>query len=182
MSRTLTIKKGGPSPYSEGWHTAKISSAEYGEWNDAKYIDVYFDGYSEKMNLRCYAKENKEGEEFAIGKLFRFANAGITDGLEGADGNTTIKLDDSEEALIGKEVNIFLYKDGDYSRVLKEIAPIPFKNIVEEFTDKDVDFWKGRALQYFDKYVKPKLTETEKTVDAEVEANDLTKLANNMPF
>ena len=87
MSRTLTIKKGGPSPYSEGWHTAKISSAEYGEWNDAKYIDVYFDGYSEKMNLRCYAKENKEGEEFAIGKFFRFANAGITDALDDGSGS-----------------------------------------------------------------------------------------------
>ena len=49
MGRTLTIKKGGPSPYSEGWHTAKITSAEYGEWNDAKYIDVYFDGYSAEM-------------------------------------------------------------------------------------------------------------------------------------
>ena len=26
MGRPLTIKKGGPSPYSPGWHTANISS------------------------------------------------------------------------------------------------------------------------------------------------------------
>ena len=158
MTRTLTIKKGsGGSKFSPGWHTATISTAKYGDWNDAKFLDVCFEGYSEKMNMRVYAKEGKNGEEFAIGNVFRFANAGITDGLEGADGNVTIKLDDSAEALIGKEVNIFLYKDGDYSRVLPQVAPIPFKNIIEEFNSQDVDYWKSRAESFFDKWVKPKL-------------------------
>ena len=183
--RTLTIKKGGPSPYSEGWHTATITSAEYGEWdgNDGpvKYLDVYFDGYSDKMNLRVYAKENKNGEEFAIGKIFRFANAGITDALDDGEGNMVIKMNDDPDELKGKSVNIFLYKDGEYSRVLKEISPVPFKNVVEEFSDKDVDFWKGKALQYFDKYVKPKLT----TNDVEeMSIDDITKkvATNSMPF
>lgn len=186
MGRTLTIKKGGANPYSEGWHTAKISNAEYGEWdgNDGpvKYIDVYFDGYSDKMNLRVYAKENQNGEEFAIGKIFRFANAGITDALDDGEGSMIIKMDDSPDHLVGKDVNIFLYKDGEYSRVLKEIAPVPFKNVVEEFTDKDVDFWKGKALQYFDKFVKPKLSTVEEVT--EIAADDLTKVANNveLPF
>ena len=94
MGRTLTIKKGGPSPYSEGWHTVTISSAEYGEWEGnegpVKYLDVYFDGYSDKMNLRVYAKTNKDGEEFAIGKVFRFANAGITDALDDGEGNMLV--------------------------------------------------------------------------------------------
>jgi len=180
MSRTLTIKKGGASPYSEGWHTATISSAEYGEWqgNDGpvKYIDLYFDGYSDKMNLRVYAKENKLGEEFAIGKVFRFANAGITDALDDGEGNMTIKMDDSPDHLVGKDVNIFLYKDGEYSRVLKEIAPVPFKNIVEEFGDNDVDYWKNKALDYYKKYVSPKLDNVE-----EVALDDLTKVVNT-PF
>lgn len=184
MGRTLTIKKGGPSPYSEGWHTVTISSAEYGEWEGnegpVKYLDVYFDGYSDKMNLRVYAKTNKDGEEFAIGKVFRFANAGITDALDDGEGNMLVKMDDNPDLLQGKQVNIFLYKDGEYSRVLKEIAPVPFKNILEEFTDKDVDFWKGKALQYFDKFVKVRITTNE--VIEEVEMEDLTKAANNMPF
>ena len=64
--------------------------------------------------------------------------------------------------------------------MLKEIAPVPFKNILEEFTDKDVDFWKGKALQYFDKFVKVRITTNE--VIEEVEMEDLTKAANNMPF
>ena len=158
MGRTLTIKKGGPSPYSEGWHTVNISNAEYGEWDGSdgpvKYIDVYFDGYSDKMNLRVYAKSNKDGEEFAIGKIFRFANAGITDALDDGEGNMIIKMDDSPDHLIGKDVNIFLYKDGD--------------------------FWKGKALQYFDKYVKPKLNTADDVIEADI--NDLTKVATDMPF
>ena len=186
MSRTLTIKKGGPSPYSEGWHTATISNAEYGEWEGGdgpvKYIDVYFDDYSDKMNLRVYAKESKNGEEFAIGKLFRFANAGINDALDDGEGNMVIKMNDSPKELLGKDINIFLYKDGEYSKVLKEIAPVPFKNIVEEFNDKDVDFWKDKALQYFDKYVKPKLNESEEEHIEEVSGDDLTKMAADMPF
>ena len=184
MGRTLTIKKGTANPYSEGWHTVKISSAEYGEWdgNDGpvKYLDVYFDGYNDKMNLRVYAKSNKDGEEFAIGKVFRFANAGITDALDDGEGNMVIKMNDEPDELKGKEINIFLYKDGDYSKVLKEIAPIPFKNVVEEFTDKDVDFWKGRALQYFDKYVKPKIV-SDKPEEVTM-VDDLTQVANEMPF
>ena len=158
MTRTLTIKKNtGGNKFGPGWHAATVSSAKYGTWSDTKFLDVCFDGYSENMNMRVYAKEGKNGEEFAIGNVFRFANAGISDGLEGADGNVTIKLDDSESALIGKEMNIFLYKDGDYSRVLPQIAPTVFKNIVEEFTAEDVDYWKGRAETFFDKFIKPKL-------------------------
>ena len=94
----------GTGTWSAGWHTLTISKAEYGDWNGTKFLDVCFDGYSENMNMRVYAKEGKNGEEFAIGNVFRFANAGISDGLEGADGNITIKLDDSAEALIGKEM------------------------------------------------------------------------------
>ena len=173
MTRTLTIKKSkGGNMFSEGWHTATVSSAKYGTWNDTKFLDVCFDGYSENMNMRVYAKEGKNGEEFAIGNIFRFANAGITDGLEGADGNTTIKLDDSPEVLIGKEVNIFLYKDGDYSRVLGQIAPTVFENMVESFTEKDVDYWKSKAHQYFTNFISKKIVSNGQTED----------VTANMPF
>tara|TARA_Y100000593_G_scaffold92476_1_gene184203 strand:+ start:246 stop:815 length:570 start_codon:yes stop_codon:yes gene_type:complete len=189
MTRTLTVRKstGGGSKFSPGWHTATVSTAKYGDWNDTKFLDVCFEGYSDKMNMRVYAKEGKNGEEFAIGNVFRFANAGISDGLEGADGNVTIKLDDSAEALIGKEMNIFLYKDGDYSRVLPQIAPVPFKNIIEEFSDDDVNYWKSRAENFFVKFVKPKLnTTTESTTEASMDelisAAGSTEATEGMPF
>ena len=191
MTRTLTVKKGsGGSKFSPGWHTATVSTAKYGDWNGTKVLDVCFEGYSDKMNMRVYAKEGKNGEEFAIGNIFRFANAGISDGLEGGGGEVTIKLDDSEEQLIGKELNIFLYKDGDYSRVLPQVAPVPFKNIIEEFTTNDIDYWKGRAEQFFVKYVKPKLTattETTNTTEASMDelinaAGTTDKATEGMPF
>ena len=173
MSRTLTVRKSkGDNPYSPGWHKVTVSSAKYGEWNGTKFLDVCFEDYSEKCNMRVYTKTNKEGEEFAIGQVFRFANAGITDGLEGADGNVTIKMDDSPEALIGKEMNIYLYKDGDYSRVLGQIAPTVFENMVESFTEKDVDYWKSKAHQYFTNFISKKIVSNGQTED----------VTANMPF
>ena len=173
MSRTLTVRKGnGNSIYKPGWHEVTIVKALYGDYNDSKFLDMWFDGYPEKMNARVYEKMGKDGEEFAIGQVFRFANAGITDALESADGNTTIKMNDEPGELVGKSINIFLYKDGEYSRVLKQIAPVVFENIVESFKEDDVEFWKGRAEKYFTDFVQAKLedvhpaTMTETEVDA----------------
>tara|TARA_E500000305_G_scaffold19613_1_gene14693 strand:+ start:22 stop:600 length:579 start_codon:yes stop_codon:yes gene_type:complete len=192
MTRTLTVKKGsGGSKFSPGWHTATISTAKYGDWNGTKFLDVCFEGYSDKMNMRVYAKEGKNGEEFAIGNIFRFANAGISDGLEGGGGEVTIKLDDSTEQLINKRLNIFLYKDGDYSRVLAQVAPVPFVNIVEEFTLDDVNYWKGRAENFFVKFIKPKIVQTtqssspidaEASIDEVIQAVNETKAGEELPF
>ena len=105
--RTLTLPKRGTGLWNEGWHTLTINKAEYGDWNDSKFIDVWFDGYPDNFNMRVYAKEGKNGEEFAIGNLFRFANAGISDALESAEGETTIKINDSAESLHGSTVNVY---------------------------------------------------------------------------
>ena len=155
--RTLTIKSGGGGGFTEGWNHVTISSAKYGEWEGKKYIDVHFDGFPETLNMRVYAKEGKDGEEFAIGQMYRFANAGITSGLEGPDGTKVIKMDDSAEALIGKKMNVYFYKDGKYSRILSKTAPTTFENAVESFNPNDVDYWKGRAMAFYEKYVEPKL-------------------------
>ena len=174
MARTLTLPKKGSGLWSEGWHTVKISNAKYGTWQDSKYIDVWFDGYPENFNMRIYEKIGKDGEEFAIGYLFRFANAGITDALESADGETIIKMNDEPEELTDKTVNIYIYKNGKYSRVLNQVAPIPFKNVVEEFTDKDVIYFKGRAEAFFSKWVEPKIQ------DEPVE--ETTNVTSDIPF
>lgn len=163
MARTLTLPKKGTGLYTEGWHTATISKAQYGTYNDMKYIDVWFEGYNDNFNMRMYAKTDKKGEEFAIGNLFRFANAGITDALESAEGETVIKMDDSAEALVGKQVNIFLYKKGKFTRVLQKVAPVEFSNIVETMIANDVAYHKTAAEKFFTDWVKPKLEETEST-------------------
>ena len=158
--RTLTIKSGnGNSSYEEGWHELTISKAEYKEWNGTKCIDVYFDSYPEYFNMRIYEKIGTDGEEFAIGQLYRMANAGISSSLEGADGTKIVKLDDSAEALMGKRVNVYLYKDGKYSKPLGKVAPVEFQNAVETFTAADVIYWKGKAVDFYKKYVEPKVNQ-----------------------
>ena len=158
MARTLTLPKKGTGLWNEGWHTVTITKAEAGELdNGSKYVDTWFDGYPDNFNMRIYEKIGKDGEEFAVGNLFRFANAGITDALESAEGDTVIKMNDDVAELIGKTVNVYFYKDGKFTKVLGQIAPIPFKNIVEEFTDKDVQYFKGRTESFFSKWIEPKL-------------------------
>ena len=179
MVRTLTVKTGGGSSFSTGWHTKLINKAEYGDYNGTKYLDVWFDDFPESLNLRVYEKKNASGEEFAIGNLFRYANAGITSALEGANNTKVIKLDDSVEALIGKNLNVYVHKDGKYSRVLNQAAPTEFENVVESFNADDVQFWKDRAEKYFKEYVQPKI---EKKLASVVDAPDSSESGDNIPF
>jgi hypothetical protein len=159
MARTFTLPKKGTGQWSPGWHTVTVNKAEYGELdNGSRYIDVWFNDYPDNFNMRIYAKVGKDGEEFAIGNLFRFANAGITDALESATGETVIKMNDEASELAGKTVNVYFYKDGKFTKVLNQAAPVPFKNIVEEFTPKDVEYFKSKAEGFFTKWVEPKLT------------------------
>ena len=159
MPRTMTVSKGGGVDYGVGWKTATISRAAYGVFNDAKYLDVWFEGYPDNFNARIYEKISN-GEEWAVGQVFRFANAGITSALEGTDGKIVIKMDDNPALLAGKQVNIYLYKDGKYSRILKQFAPTVFENAAEKFTEDDVDYWKKKAGKFYTEFVLPKLNNT----------------------
>ena len=153
--RTLTIKSGGGGGnFTDGWNHVEISAAKYGEWEGSKYIDVHFKDFPDTLNMRVYAKKGKDGEEFAIGRLFRFANAGLTESLDGDDGTKIVKLDDSADQLIGKTLWVFLHKDGEYFRVLSQPAPTEFTNVVETFKENDVNYWKGKAVKYYEDYIK----------------------------
>ena len=162
MARTMTINKGGGGgSYGTGWKTLTISRAAYGVFGEAKYLDIWFEGYPDNFNARIYAKISTSGEEWTIGQVFRFANAGIDSSLESPDGKTIIKMDDNPAQLAGKQVNVYLYKEGKYSRPLKQFAPTAFTNVAETFSDDDVEYWKTKAVKYFTDYVKPKLDETD---------------------
>ena len=171
MAITMTVKKGGSSGnFEPGWKLVKTNKASYGELdNGAKFIDVWFDEYPATFNLRMYAKTNKAGEEFAIANLFRFANAGINEVVDSANKNEVIvKIDDTATNLIGSEFWIYLYKNEEgYSRVLQRIAPSEFEGSLDTFTEKDVNYWKTRAEQYFTEWVEPNIGSSvmEKTDD-----------------
>ena len=172
MAITMTVRKGTSSgDFEPGWKLVTASKGAYGELeNGTKFIDVWFEEYSDTFNLRMYAKTNKSGEEFAIANLFRFANAGITEVVDNsqADGEFVVKIDDTATNLIGQQFWIYLYKNNEgYSRVLQRIAPTEFKGSLDTFTENDVNYWKGRAEKYFADWVKPNIGSTvmEKTDD-----------------
>ena len=150
--RTLTIKQGGSS-WATGWHTLTVSTAKYGTYNDSKFLEIGFSDYPDNFTVRIYAKKDpKSGEEFVIGNVFRFANAGITEVLESTGGDKVVKLDDSAEQMLDKKLNIFFYKDGDYTRAYSSVAPTVFENGIDTFTESDVEFWKGKAETRFRNY------------------------------
>ena len=172
MASTMTVKRGSSSGnFTPGWHEVQVKSATYGTLeNGTRFIDVFFNDYPDNFNLRMYEKKNKEGEEFAIANLFRYANAGITEVVESgaAEGQVTVKIDDTATNLVGESVWIYLYKNEDgYSRVLQRVAPIEFDGKLDKFSESDVLYWKGRAEQYFKECVKPNIGSSviEKTDD-----------------
>ena len=180
-TRTLTVKTGGGSNFTTGWHTKTITKAEYGEYGESKFLDVWFEDLPESLNMRVYANVNSSGEEWAIGNVFRYANAGITGALEGQNNTKVIKISDDTAELIGKTVNIYIHKDGKYSRVLNQCVPTEFENVVEKFAANDVQYWKDRAEAYFMKYVKPKI-DKKAAEQAEMTGTDSVNSDVEVPF
>ena len=157
--RTLTVKKGGDfiDKFPPGWHTLTVSKAKYGQFEESKFIDIWFKEYEEydKLSMRIWAKTGKDGEEFAIGRLFRFANAGITSVSISDECYSIITIDDKPEELVEKKINVFFYKKKDkkYTEVLPNIAPTEFQNDLETFNANDVLYWKEQAEKYYKNYI-----------------------------
>lgn len=146
---TTTVKQGGGTDYSLGFHTVKIASAIKDSYNESPYYQLTFEGYPENFNLRIY--EVTDGENWRIAQLYRFANAGITGALEDSGGGEIIiKIDDNPNHLIGKELNVFFYKDGDYTRPWNRIVPTVFENDAEKFTEADITYWKDKVSTAFE--------------------------------
>ena len=152
--KTMSASVGGSS-FEEGWHETTISKAEYGVYEtpvgDSKtYLDVWFEGYPDSMNLRVYEVYNKTTkEEFNVANVFKYANAGIVSMLKDPNGKHPImQYDDDAKGLIGKTINILMYKDPKnpkYSRILDRIAPVVQEGEHLSFTATDVDSIKNSA-------------------------------------
>ena len=75
----------------------------------------------------------------------------------------------NEKGLIGKLVNGFFYRDGDYVRVSDRIAPVAQKGEVLSYNDDDVNFWKGVAEKHIKEYASKK---TPAVADTTTEGSD----------
>ncbi len=146
--KTVTIGSGSVD-YDAGWKQLTIKEAKYGTYNSSTYMDIWFEDYPENLNARVYAAVNKTTkEEFRVSSWFRFANAGIQEVIDNGSGKPLITYDDDVANLEGVEINVLFYKDGDYSRIWREAAPVATDEAEEKllpYTEDDVSYWKTRA-------------------------------------
>ena len=164
----------GDGTWSEGWHQLTIEKAEYGDWNDKNFLDVWFKGYPDNFNLRIYEAINKEThEEFALAKFFKLANAGILDKVKSPSGKEAIQYDDDEAGLVGKEINGYFYKKGKYVEISDRIAPVAQEGKVISYNEDDVDFWKGVAEKHVKEYVKKSTPAVSSTTTTDITSDDI---------
>ena len=115
-----------------GWKTITISNATDGDWNGTRFIDLHFEGLPESVKCRIWSAVNKETkEDFGIGNLFHYADAGLTE----VDGGVTI--DDNAHHLKGKSLNVFFYENanGDPDPAQRSV-PVVRDGFSESYVEK----------------------------------------------
>ena len=135
----LSVSEGGNYP--TGWQTVTVSSATEGEFNGTRYIDLHFKDLPENLKCRIWSAVNKDtGEDFGIGNLFHYADAGITETSDG-----TVTIDDHVRHLRGKHLNVFFYEnDNGYTDAAQRVVP----TIRDGFSEGYVDKLKARAEEW----------------------------------
>ena len=114
----LSVKDGPNLP--TGWETVTITKAVDGEHEGTRWIDLFFEGLPENLNCRLWSRVNEStGEDFGIGNVFRFTNAGVTD-----DGEGVLNIDDNVRHLHGKKAQILFYLNHNgYTDAAPRIVP-----------------------------------------------------------
>ena len=146
---SIVVKKSCETGFSEGWHEVVIENAVMGDYNDSRYIDLFFEGYPESLKCRVWEARNQEGEEFSISNMVRYSNPDILEELS-TDGQLSANLDDSPAGLKGKKLQALFYKkDNGYTEVFQKTAPAaPFENIIDNFTEERILKIKTSAEAY----------------------------------
>lgn len=181
-----TMSSSSNGDWSIGWKLVTLKNAKYGTYNDTRYVDAWFEEYPETINLRLYEAKSKDtGEEFAIARLFKLANAGIIGEVQNSNGKKSLQYDDEAVNLNGKKLHIFFYKSEDgYFRVLNRVAPVTQEGEVLSYNDKDVDYWKKQGEKYYEQYKKPAESNDviEMTMDEIKETVSSTNETTEPPF
>ena len=152
-----TMSSSGGGDWSHGWKQVTLKDAKYGTYNnEVRYVDAWFEEYPETINLRLYEAKSKDGEEFAIARLFKLANAGIVGEVQNSAGKKSIQYDDDASNLNGRKLQVFFFKNEEgYFRVLNRVAPVPQDGDVLSFDEDDASYWKKQAEKYYEQYKKP---------------------------
>ena len=148
---TMKVTEGLDIPL--GWQTMTIAKAVDGDYNGTRYIDLHFTGLPESVKCRIWSATNKDtGEDFGIGNLFYYANAGLT--LE--DGS--LSIDDNANHLKSKNLQVYFYiKDNGYTEAAQRVAPV----VREGFSESHVEKLKMKAEKWVKDRTEAVTTETE---------------------
>ena len=180
--KTMSASTGGGSKYSEGWHEAKIEKAEYNEWNDKKYLEVWFEDYGQYNTMRVYEMIGKEdNQEFAMSRVFKYAQAGIISVLDDPTGKRPIiQYDDSTDGLIGKTIFIYVHpdpKNDKYTRILNECAPLPGEYEHMSYTEDASNGIKASVVKRYKAYMQKRMAN-----NVSVSTSDTSDLSTDVPF
>ena len=145
----VVTKSTGGGGYDEGWKTVTISEAVKGNYNESKYIDLFFEEYSETIKCRVWEARNKDGEEFSVTNMVRYSDPEILEEMD-KDGTAAASLDASPTGLKGKSLQVLFYKKANgYSEISQKVAPAkPFQNIVDNFDENRITRIKQSAEKY----------------------------------
>ena len=152
----------GSGNYTEGWHNVEVSKAKRGDYNGSGFVDLWFKDFPETLKCRVWEARNQEGEEFSVTNMIRYANPNVLEELPDKDGAAVAKLDDSNESLTGKKLQVLFYKNAKgYTEVSQKVAPaVPFENIIDNMTEQRIEGIKASAEKY-----QAKRNEANKPVD-----------------
>jgi len=127
----LSVSEGGNYP--TGWHTVTITNAHDGDFDGTRYIDLHFKDLPENLKCRVWSAVNSTtGEDFGIGNLFHYANAGITDSDDG-----TVSIDDNVRHLKGKTLNVLFYEnDNGFTDAAQRVVPVVRDGFSEGYVEK----------------------------------------------
>ena len=158
---SIVVKKSSETGFSEGWHEVIIENAVVGDYNDSRYIDLFFEGYPESLKCRVWEARNQDGEEFSISNMVRYSNPDILEELS-TDGELSASLDDSLAGLKGKQLQVLFYKkDNGYTEIFQKVAPAAtFENIVDNITEERILKIKTSAEAYKAKRDEKKASQT----------------------
>ena len=126
----LSVSEGGNYP--TGWHTVTISNATDGNWDGTRFIDLHFKDHPENLKCRVWSAVNEEtGEDFGIGNLFHYADAGLTE----VDGG--VNIDDNVRHLHGKSLNVLFYEnDSGFTDAAQRVVPTVRDGFSESYVEK----------------------------------------------
>jgi len=157
--------------YADGWHNVQVTKAKRGDYNGSGFVDLWFKDFPETLKCRVWEARNQEGEEFSVTNMIRYSNPDILEELPDKDGAAVAKLDDSNDSLVGKKLQVLFHKNAKgYTEVSQKVAPdSPFENIIDKMTHERIEGIKSSAEKYLAKRNEAKkVIEGTVSTDAEV--------------